>query len=412
MTSRCHPLHLPQAISPTLVLLSAVSAAVFADSLLYSAVVPVLPEYADRLGASPAAIGLLFAAYAVALLVVTPIVGSVADRIGHRTVLLVGMVGVALATLLFAASTTYPMLLTARLLQGAAAGAVWTSGIAVVAARVEPSRLGVAMGFVLSSMSAGLLVGPPVTGNLVEAFGFRTPFLILAAVAGACALLGLLVPRGRGSRPASGTTRTLLADAGFRHTLGTVVLAATALTLLEPLLPLHLGKHLGAGAAIIGLVFGAATLAHLVASPLVGALADRYERRRLMAGGLVAMAVVLPGIAAPDSVLAVTAILVGFAIAYSFVLVPALPEIADRVRELGGGYAPAYAAFNIAFALGMVIGPTAGSALATTSSLSVVLAVTACLLLLGGLWHLRHRPPTHTTKGALPCLASDLHSVP
>ena len=71
---------------------AAVCAAVFADSLLYSVIVPVLPRYAERLGATPFAVGLLFASYAVALLAATPVLAAVSDRVGRRTPLLLGLV--------------------------------------------------------------------------------------------------------------------------------------------------------------------------------------------------------------------------------------------------------------------------------------------------------------------------------
>src|SRR4051794_28258778 len=154
-----------------------VSTAIFADSLLYSAVVPVLPGYAEHLGASPTAIGMLFGSYAVALLIVTPLVGAVAEQMTYRRVLAAGMVTLTLATLLYGVSNTYPALVASRSLQGAAAAVVWTSGVALVAATVERPRLGVAMGAVVAGMSAGLLLGPPLSGVLVEELGFQTPFL-------------------------------------------------------------------------------------------------------------------------------------------------------------------------------------------------------------------------------------------
>ncbi len=368
--------------------MAAISAAIFADSLLYSAVVPVLPAYAKQHGASSMAIGVLFASYAVALLATTPVVGLLSDRIGHRAPVVGGMVGITLATLAYSMADSYPSLLAARTLQGAAAAAVWTSGVALVAERVDPSAHGSAMGVVLASMSAGLLVGPPVTGLLAEAYGFRTPFVLLAAAAGLCCLVQLLVPGGTGrAAPSQGSVRTLLASGEFRRTIATVVVAAAALSMLEPLLPLDLATRLGADTAVIGLVFGAATLAHLAASPAVGLLSDRAHRPLLMTLGLVAMAAVIPFAGSRRSVLGAAGVLVAFAAAYSFVLVPALPEIAAHARRSGGGYATAYGAFNIAYAAGMVAGPSAGSALAGAVSLTgalvtagAVLAITALLV--------------------------------
>lgn len=365
----------------------AVCAAMLADSLLYSVIVPVLPRYASELGASPLAIGALFASYAVTLLAVTPLLGAIADRRGRRKPLILGMVGVAAATLLFALATTYWQLLVARSLQGAAAAAVWTSGVALVADRVPARRLGFTMGLVMASMSAGLILGPPVGGMLAQTFGYPVSFLFSAAVASACALIQVLFAHDAPDRPAANPSRSrpLLADGHLRRVLTTVMIGAAALSMLEPLLPLDLASRLGLGTASIGIIFGAAALAHLLASPIIGTIADRHPPALLMPLGLLGMGAVMPFLAVPDGIVGVAALLVAFAVAYSLVLVPALPDIAAAVRARDHlGYAAAYGAFNMAYAVGMVAGPVAGSAAASLWSLQPVLLCSGALLVLAG----------------------------
>ena len=160
-----------------------------------------------------------------------------------------------------------------------------------------------------------------------------------------------------------------------------VVAASAAMSLLEPLLPLDLEERFGSSSTVIGLVFGAATLAHRLASPPVGALADRVLRRPLIAGGLLGMAVTIGFAAGPPSPFGVAMVLVAFAVAYSFVLVPVLAEVAAVVRTLGGtAYAAAYGAFNIAYAVGMVVGTTAGSGAMTWLPLTDVLVASGVVL--------------------------------
>jgi multidrug resistance protein len=356
-----------------------VSAAVFADSVLYSAVVPVLPTYAEEHGAGTVAVGLLFASYAVALLVVTPLAGVVADRVGPRPVLLAGVSGVVVATALFAAADGYWAMVAARTLQGGAAGAVWTSGVAVVAVTVSPHRLGAALGTVVAGLSAGLLLGPPLAGALVDRWGFHAPFVALVALVVCCGAAQLLVPRDlpTGAPTSVGAT---LRSGTFRRTLVLVAAGAAGLSMLEPVLPLDLAGRLGASPAAIGLVFGVATFAHLVTAPAVGALADRRPRGPLMGFGLLVMAATLPLVALTSSPAWTAVVLVGFAVGYSLVLVPALPETAAQVAQNGGGYATAYAAFNIAYAIGMVAGPAVGSSAVALTSLPVALVVVAAAL--------------------------------
>ncbi|MGH2583439.1 MAG: MFS transporter, partial [Dehalococcoidia bacterium] len=165
--------------------LAVVTLAAFTDMLLYGLVVPVLPGYAKDLGISDWAIGVLFGSYSVALLVGTPIFGILSDRVGRRGPMFCGLIGLGAATLLFAFATNYPMLLTARVLQGIAAACTWTAGLALVADLYPSGSRGAAMGTALTGMTVGTLIGPPVGGLLFELGGYRLPFF----VAGAAALL-------------------------------------------------------------------------------------------------------------------------------------------------------------------------------------------------------------------------------
>lgn len=384
-------------------LVAAVSAALFADSLLYSAVVPVLPEYARRHGASTLAIGVLFACYAIGLLATTVPFAALSDRYGRRLPLVLGMLGVTGATVLFALAGSYPGLVLARSLQGVAAAAVWTSGVAWLADRIAPSRLGSAMGVATASMSAGLLVGPPAAGLLVERGGFRLPFLVMAGVT-ALAGIAQLVPAPAVEHRVRSTGFRGLLSARVVRTLIAVALAAAALSLLEPTLPLELARRFGATPAVIGLLFGIATLAHLVSAPAVGYLSDHHARDRLLRLGLAGMALVLPLIALAPAEVVVAAVLVAFAVAYSFVLVPALPELATVVRDSSSvGYAAVYAAFNIAYAVGMVVGPVAGTAaLSIWSSVAVLSGIAIVLLTAAVVLHVRPpaRSPDEPCRGA------------
>ena len=76
--------------------------ALFTDMLVYGLAIPVLPLLPATVQAGPAATGVLFAGYAAATVVVTPIAGRWVDRVGPRRPLLIGLVGLAAATMLVA----------------------------------------------------------------------------------------------------------------------------------------------------------------------------------------------------------------------------------------------------------------------------------------------------------------------
>src|SRR2546428_12135101 len=79
-----------------------VTLATFADIVAYSVCVPVLPDFARRLGASPALIGLMFASFGVTLLAVSVPMGALSDRTGRKLPLVGGMLTLAGSTMMFA----------------------------------------------------------------------------------------------------------------------------------------------------------------------------------------------------------------------------------------------------------------------------------------------------------------------
>ncbi|GIO17404.1 hypothetical protein J18TS1_05040 [Oceanobacillus oncorhynchi subsp. incaldanensis] len=141
-----------------------VTLAIFTDMLLYGMIVPILPDYADSLSISQTAIGILFGSYAAALLIATPVFGVISDKVGRRGPMLWGILGLTLATLLFAFANTFWLLLICRILQGIAAAATWTAGLALLADFYPSKERGKVMGIALSGQAMGTLLGPTFGG--------------------------------------------------------------------------------------------------------------------------------------------------------------------------------------------------------------------------------------------------------
>jgi MFS transporter, DHA1 family, solute carrier family 18 (vesicular amine transporter), member 1/2 len=372
-----------------------VTLALAVDMFLYGSLVPLLPLLPAVAGSAGAA-GLLFGAYAVAMLVATPVVGRWVDRSGPRAPLLAGLLALAAATALFAAVVDVPgglgltVLMLARAAQGFAAAASWSAGLALIASTHPPERRGTVMGLALSAVGFGVLLGPAVSGLLAEAFGPRAPFVLVAVLAAADAVARIIWVGPTAAAPAATPLRVVARGPSAGLLIGLTALGAAAIAFPEPVLPLHLAV-LGLGSTGIGLVFGAAALLGGLAAPLAGMLTDRLGASRVAAlGTLVAAAgFVLCGL--PVAGASIAGVLV-VGVGAQFVLAPTLVLIGGLAEHIKPpAYGAAYALYNLAYTGGLAIAPlAAGTAAAlagvgaTTISAAAVAALTGSWLLLRG----------------------------
>ena len=147
-------------------------------SLLQSLVVPVLGTIEEQLDVSPGAAGWVLTANLLAAAVLTPVLGRLGDLRGERPVILGILVAVAAGTLLAIVTTSLPLLLAGRILQGASYG-LFPLSISVLRRELPEARLSVAMSVVSSTLAVGGVVGLVATGLLVGDGGdYRRPFWI------------------------------------------------------------------------------------------------------------------------------------------------------------------------------------------------------------------------------------------
>lgn len=359
--------------------------ALFTDLLVYGLAIPVLPLLDATVDAGPVGTGLLFASYAAAMIVATPVAGRLVDRYGPRQPLLIGLVGLAAATLLFALGEPFWLLLLARVLQGIAAGMSWVAGLSLIAAVTPFASRGMAMGLAMSMISLGILVGPPLSGLLTGWLGTTAPFLFAAGLALLDGVLRiLLVPRLPAATDDPTGPLAVLRVPGSVSLVTIIALSAALAAAIEPILPLQLAAGLGLDALGIGLVFGLLVLVSVVVNPAVGYLVGKVDARLLVAAGLVLGAAGLAAIAGSTQLwLTLTgAAAVGAGI--SMLSAPATTIIGlQGARTTPPALGGAYTLFNLAYAGGMMVGPAIGGALTgafdfTTALVAIAVAVAAC----------------------------------
>jgi multidrug resistance protein len=369
-------------LSPSRRAMFVVGLAFFTDMCLYYLLVPLLPQYARELHLNQMQVGVLFGSYAVALLVVTVPLGIMVDRVGRRTPMLLGLAGLFGATLLFAYSRDFTLLIVARSLQGVAGSATWVPGMALLADHFPSEKRGQAMATCFAMANLGVLLGPPLAGFLATHLGAEAPYLFGAGLVAVDFLLRWawleeVPPRAATKLPMG----LLLKDRAVVAFAGALGLGAGLWGLLEATLPLHLDAVHRLGPRGIGLCFTAAAVAHTLTSPLMGRLSDRIGRRRVVIAGCLCALVVVPLPVLAPTVPAVVASLMAFGAVASLLMSPSSPGVADAVERLGGSdFGAGFSILNITYAAGMMVGPYLGSALAQAFGLKAALLAAGAVI--------------------------------
>ncbi|MEI7055061.1 MFS transporter [Nocardioides sp. CCNWLW239] len=173
----------------------ALSAVVFAFSLMQTLVVPALPTLGRELHATGQGTGWILTAFLLAGAVLAPVVGNLGDRFGHRRVLLTTVLVFAVATLTAAAAPTLGVLLVARVVQGVST-ATFPLALALASARLDGARRAAAFGWIAGMVGLGAGIALVVGGVVVDTLSWRWLFVIGAAlILASAAMVAAWVPR-------------------------------------------------------------------------------------------------------------------------------------------------------------------------------------------------------------------------
>ena len=339
-----------------------VTLATFADIVAYTVCVPVLPDLARRIGASPTVIGLLFGSFGATLLAVSIPMGAISDRTGRKGPLVAGMLALAAATFLFARATSLPLLFAARMVQGAADGVTWVVGFALVADCYGAEDRGRVMGYVMSGTSVGIMAGPSIGGWLYEAGGVAVPFQCVAGLSLLCAVGFVLIqPPARSAPSTRATFWSVVRVPAVAACAAAVVITGSTIAMLEPVLALFLSRTLGLTPTRIGLLFGCAAVALTVMPFVFGPLADKWGGRKLTLGGLLLATAWMPLLATASSFASALAVVVVQWTAWALVVTPSLAYMAEVTASVDSdAYGIGYGIYNTAWGLGSLVGPSLG----------------------------------------------------
>jgi multidrug resistance protein len=278
-----------------------VALVVLVDITGFGLILPLLPFWAERLGANPFEVGLILTVYALAQFLFTPVLGALSDRFGRRPVILISLLIEAVGFALTAVSGSLPLLLISRFVGGLGASNIG-SAQAVVADVTAPKDRARGMGMVGAAIGMGFVIGPSL-GGVLAGFGSTVPFWAAFATALVNAALVLaLLPETRVKRAPSGTVSTspFTIFAGWQRVFRTPaivrlivvnLLFTLAFTAMEAVYPLFSQRVFGWTATQNGYIFTyVGVIIVIMQGGMVGRLVKRFGERGVQIAGLALLA--------------------------------------------------------------------------------------------------------------------------
>lgn len=135
-----------------------------------------LPKIMASFGVGIDKIEWVLTAYMLALAVMLPTAGWMADKFGYKRVYFLGLFLFTLGSFLCGVSSTEDILIFSRVIQGLGAGALMPVGMAIITREFPPEQRGIALGFWSVAAAASVSFGPLIGGYLVDTFNWPLIF--------------------------------------------------------------------------------------------------------------------------------------------------------------------------------------------------------------------------------------------
>lgn len=345
---------------------------------------PVLPLFAQSLGASPTEIGWIVIASTIPGILVSFPAGALSDHLGTRKVLLASLVVFASAPFLYLWVDNAWQLMAVRFYHGFATAIFGTVASAAIAERYSTDRAAR-----LSTYSSATIVGrslAPFLGGLLISLASYDAVYVACAISGVLALgAGLLLRDVKPVRTAAtvrphfwASLREVLADRGILLVSGVEAAQYLVFGAIEAFLALY-AAGLGIPAWQIGIILGVQLVSIVFAKPLMGRISDRVGRRRVILPGLVLGAASVLLLPLAEGFAGLTALSLAFGLGFATVTSSTAALVADLTRN--GRFGASMGVLRTVMDIGQSIGPVLTGWMVVASGYGGAFTLLAAILL-------------------------------
>ncbi len=359
--------------------------AIFSSMLGVGIVSPLLPLYAENLGATGIWVGLIFAGFSISRTIITPVAGTLSDRSGRKLFLSIGLLTYAIISLGYIWADSALQLTIVRLIQGVAAGMIMPIAQAYVGDISPEGEEGKWMGYFNAAFFTGFGFGPLMGGVLSDHFSMSVAFSTMGGLnLLAFLIVAFLLPEIRPGEKASSPHSSYkeMSTSGLMRGLFSFRLAfSLGRGAFASFLPIFAAASLDLSPTLIGVLLAVNILLMSLLQAYGGNIADKFNRRALVIVGSIVnitYLILIPWTSNFWQLLVICA-LGGISAAISMPAASALTV--EEGRRFGMG--STMAAFTMAFSIGMAAGPLLSGVIADYVSINSVFYFGAIAGLIG-----------------------------
>ena len=263
-----------------------------------SSITPVFPKIAQELNVPPQDIGMLITVFTFPSIILTPVLGVLADRFGRKNILAPSLILFGIAGVACAFASNFNLLLILRFIQGIGAASLNSLNVTLIGDLYSGKDRTSAMGYNASVGSIGT-ASYPLIGGAIAGLGWNYPFLlpILSVPIGLLVLFSLKTSELKNNqnfieyiRQALGTVKNRQFFGLFFSTVATFILLYGALVTYMPLL---MGDSFKASTLTIGIILSSMSATITLSSLQLGRLATKFSERYLITGSFLLFALAL-----------------------------------------------------------------------------------------------------------------------
>ena len=333
---------------------------IFSCMLGVGIIVPILPIYAETLGATGLWLGAIFAGFSLTRSISMPLVGRFSDRMGRKRFISFGLLVYTLSSLGYIYASSVLALVLIRIIQGFSSAMIIPISMAFIADISPAKQEGRYMSIFTIALFLGFGCGPILGGFTKDLIGIQADFLIMG---GLCLIAFFMVliylPRSSSIQKSAPTMdipfKTILKSRSIMGICFYRFANAFCRGSIMTFLPIYAHNALQLNGSQIGLVISSSILLTAILQLPFGKLADKLNRKKMVILGSIFYFSIVPFIPYTLNFTQILTLNIILGLFGALSLPAASALIVKEGKQYGMG--STMAIFNVAMSVGLAIGP-------------------------------------------------------